>query len=98
VGAGEGTGHLSRRLETLDPDASDRFRSALEALPEEVGLLRFRTVVPVMQALRVRRPLNMLNAEALAAAVILDASLIVSVDSQLLRSRARDLLVEYTVV
>jgi hypothetical protein len=39
---------------------------SLQELPDEIGLLTSRTVVPVMLALGVRRPLNMLSAEALA--------------------------------
>jgi hypothetical protein len=51
-----------------------------------------------MPALRVRRPLNMLNAEALAVALPLDASIVVSTDSPLLRSGAADLEVDYKLV
>ncbi len=44
-----------------------------------------------MQALRVSRPLNMLNAEALAAALVLDADLVVRTDGPLLREVAAEL-------
>ena len=97
VGAGAGTGQLSGLLGTLNEEEATRFRTAIDTLPAEVGLLSLRFVVPVMQALRVRRPLNMLNAEALAAAVLLDASLLVSVDSALLRSGAADLAVDFRI-
>lgn len=40
----------------------------------------------------------MLNAEALAAALLLDASIVVSTDSPLLRSGAADLGVDYQLV
>lgn len=95
VSAGAGTGSLSRRFEALDPPTRTRALSALDELPEEIGLLSLRVLVPVMQALRVRRPLNMLNAEALAVALLLDASITVSTDSPLLRSGAADLEVDY---
>ena len=98
VGTGAGPGKLSRRLESLNAEETGRVSAALDELPAEVGLLSLRSVVPVMQALRVRRPLNMLNAEALAAAVVLDAALVVSIDSALLRSGAADLAVDYRVV
>ena len=39
-------------------------------LPDSIGLINPRVLVPVMFELRVRRPLNMLNAEALAVAVV----------------------------
>ncbi len=98
VGAGAGPGKLSRRLDSLNAEERQRVGRALDELPAEVGLLSLRFVVPVMQILRVRRQLNMLNAEALAAAVLVDASLLVSVDSPLLRSGANDLAVGYDVV
>lgn len=97
VSAGSGPGRLSRRLESLSAEEAAHFSNALDDLPAEVGLLSLRFVVPVMRALRVRRPLNMLNAEALASAVVLEASLLVSVDSDLLRSGAADLAVDYRV-
>lgn len=97
IGAGPGTGRLSRRLELLTAPEARRITAALDELPAEVGLLSLRVVVPVMQALRVRQTLNMLSAEALAAAVILEASLLVSVDSPLLRAGAADLAVGYRV-
>ncbi len=95
VAAGVGTGSLSRRFEALDPPTRARALRALDELPDQIGLLSLRSVVPVMRALRVRRPLNMLNAEALAAALVLDASVVVTTDSPLLRSGAADLEVHY---
>jgi hypothetical protein len=44
-----------------------------------IGLLSYRTLVPVMAALRVRRPLNMLNADALAVALVVDGAIRVKV-------------------
>lgn len=70
--AGTGTAALSGRLERLDPDVRDRVRTALHDLPEGVGLLHPRVVVPVMFSLRVGRHLNLLTAEALAVAVCAD--------------------------
>lgn len=72
--------------------------ASLEDLPDEIGLLSLRIVVPVMQALTVTRPLNFLNAEAHGAALLLDASLVVTVDAPLLRSGAADLFVGYRLV
>lgn len=92
------TGTLTHRLEQLPAPAQRAVRQRLDDLPSNIGLLSLRVLVPVMQSLRVQRPLNMLNAEALAAAVVLDAPLVVSVDSDLLRSGAQDLAVDYRVV
>ncbi len=52
----------------------DRALAALQALPATIGLLSYRTLVPVMTALRVRRPLNMLNAEALSVSCFLSST------------------------
>lgn len=95
ISAGTGAGSLSRRFEALDPLTRSRTLTALDDLPDEVGLVSLRDAVPVMRALRVQRPLNMINAEALAVALLLDASIVVSTDSPLLLSGAADLGVEY---
>ncbi len=98
ITAGTGTGSLSGRFQALEDSVRQRVRASLEDLPDEIGLLSLRVVVPVMQALTVTRPLNFLNAEALGAALLLDASLVVTVDAPLLRSGAADLSVGYRLV
>lgn len=98
VTAGTGTGSLSGRFQALEDSVRQRVRASLEDLPDEIGLLSLRNVVPVMQALTVTRPLNFLNAEALGAALLLDGSLVVTVDAPLLRSGAADLSVGYRLV
>jgi hypothetical protein len=96
--AGSGTGSLSGRLSALAPDDQDRVLWALQELPDEIGPLTSRTVVPVMLALRVRRPLNMLNAEAIAVALLAQASVLVTADAPLLRSGAGELGISYHVL
>ncbi len=93
VNAGTGTGTLSGRFQALDEPVRQRVLASLEDLPEQIGLLSLRVVVPVMQALAVTRPLNFLNAEALGAALLLDASIAVTVDAPLLSAGASDLSV-----
>lgn len=78
VSAGTGTGALSGRFQALDDSVRRRVLTSLEDLPDQIGLLSLRVVVPVMQALTVTRPLNFLNAEALRAALLLDASIAVT--------------------
>lgn len=51
-----------------------------------------------MQALAVSRPLNFLNAEALGASLLLDASIAVTVEAPLLRAGAADLSVGYRLI
>ncbi|MEO5723262.1 MAG: hypothetical protein ABIQ39_15295 [Ilumatobacteraceae bacterium] len=70
-------------------------KASLEDLPDQIGLLSLRVVVPIMQVLTVTRPLNFLNAEALGAALLLDAAIAVTVDAPLLRVGAADLSVSY---
>lgn len=82
------TGALSRGLAVLSDPEQRRARSAIEELPEEIGLLSLRRLVSVMQALPGQ--LNLLTAEAVAAASVLQAPLMVTTDSSLLNSAARD--------
>lgn len=92
---GPGTGTLSRRLARF-PESLRRER--IDSLPDWVGLLGPRLVVPVMATIATRRQPNALTAEALAVAVITDGSLVVSTDSPLLRSGAGDLGIEYRIL
>jgi hypothetical protein len=96
--AGTGEGSLSGELARLDPTARTRAAGSLERLPDVIGLISYRTVVPVMVALRVSRLLNMLTAEALAVALITSSRLLVSVESPLLRLGANDLEIPCTVL
>ena len=98
VTVGIGTGALSGRFQALDDSVRQRVLASLEDLPDQIGLLSLRVVVPVMQALAVTRPLNFLNAEALGAALLLDAAIAVTVDAPLLRAGASDLSVSYRLI
>lgn len=73
-------------------------QTALEALPQEVGLLGMRRLVPVMRRLDVGRRLNFLTAEAVAAAVILRGALRVTTESRLLVDASRALGIEHKLV
>ncbi len=90
-------GLLSCQLAGLDVDRQVRVVAALDRLPDSTGLLSLRDLVPVMRALRVSRPLNLLNAEALAAALVLDAELVVSTDGPLLPAAAEEMGVRYSL-
>lgn len=98
VTAGTGTGALSGRFQALDISVRQRVWASLEDLTDQIGLLSLRVVVPVMQALAVTRPLNFLNAEALGAELLLDASIAVTVDAPRLRAGAADLSVGYRLM
>jgi hypothetical protein len=75
---------LSRALGDLTAPQQARVVASIERLPEHVGLLSLRDLVPVMTALDVGRRLNLLTAEAIAAALVLDATVVVTTDSALL--------------
>lgn len=96
--AGQGGGSLSGKFAALGEDEQRQALSGLSQLPRSIGLLSYRSAVPVMAALRVRRPLNMLNAEALAVALVVEGHVRVSAASRLLADGARDLGIPYDVV
>jgi hypothetical protein len=83
-------GALSRGMDNLTVDQQARVTASVHRLPPQVGLLSLRELVPVMATLQAGRQLNLLTAEAVAVAVVLDASIVVTTDSPLLSdSRAR---------
>lgn len=98
ITAGSGTGSLSGRFHALAEAERSRVLIALDELPAEIGLLSLRVVVPVMQALRVTRPVNFVNAEALGAALLLDAPILVTTDASLLRTACSELAIDYRTV
>lgn len=67
-------------LDLPEPTRS-RAIGALLALPEAIGLVSLRDLGPTTGRLRSRHQLNILGMEALAAAVHLDAHVLVSVNS-----------------
>lgn len=88
-------GALSRKLARLP----ESFRAErIDRLPDRVGLIGPRVLVPVMAALVTRRRPNVLMAEALAVALITDSTIVVSTHSELLRDGAADLGIEYRVL
>ena len=78
--------HFSRAVDALSDAERIRVRVSLETLPPSIGLLTLRRLVPVMAALPGQ--LNLLTAEAVAAAIVLDAPIAVTTDSDLLNRTA----------
>lgn len=91
------SGALSSAIEALPPDRRRRAFASLDALPDEIGLLSMRRLVPVMRRLDVGRRLNFLTAEAVAAAVILEGSVRTTTDSPLLGDACRSLGIDHQV-
>jgi hypothetical protein len=77
-------GSLSQAFARLPDEDQQRVREGLRSLPAEIGLVSLRRLVPVMAALDGRRRLNLLAAEAVAAALVLDADIAVTTRSVLL--------------
>jgi hypothetical protein len=88
---GTGSGSLSGRLAVLDPEQAQRLVDTVAHLPDWVGLIGPRVLVPVMAALVLRRRPNWLTAEALAVALVTESTICVTVDAPLLRDGAEDL-------
>ena len=95
---GSGTGSLSGRIASLPNDEKRVFASKLASLPDSIGLIGPRTLVPIMAAVHAPRRLNFLAAEALAVAVAVEASILVRIDSPLLRDACKAIHIEYRVV
>jgi hypothetical protein len=80
------SGVLSRLIADLPADAQVSVRGSLANLSTGIGLLSLRTLVPLMR--NIRGQANLLTAEAVAAAMILEAPILVSTESPLLRRTA----------
>jgi hypothetical protein len=98
IGDRELTGALSAALDALPPHRQARVVVALDSLPDQIGLLGFRRLVPIMRRLDVGRRLNFLTAEAVAVALALDAGIRVTTDSPLLAQACAALGVEHRIV
>jgi len=95
---GSGTGSLSGQIASLRDDEQQLFRSKIRSLPDTIGLIGPRTLVPIMAALHAPRRLNYLSAEALALALAVDASIAVRTNSPLLRDACKATGVDFRVV
>ena len=79
--AGAG-GHLSGPFLGLDEHRQASAIRSLLSLPDTITLPESRATVPLMAELSERHPrLNLLNLEAVAAGLVLDATILLSVES-----------------
>ncbi len=78
-------GSLTTMVAKLPPAAKDALMVTLDDLPPEIVVPGPRLLVPIMGALRLRRRVNHLTAEAIAAAMVSRASIRVTADAPLLR-------------
>jgi hypothetical protein len=84
---GPSAGALLRRLAGLSSERRARVTHLVDDLPSEIGLLDLRVLVPVIRRLDPRAQLNLLAAEAVAAAHVIGATVLVATDTPML-SRA----------
>lgn len=81
------TGMLSRPFEELEPDARQAAERRLLSLPRNIGLLSMRSLAPLMAQLLVEYPhMNVLSREVLASAIDLDAKVVVTARSPVLKA------------
>lgn len=86
LGADERSGVLSRPFSDLTPNLRNRAVNALLDLPENVGMVSLRQLGPTIAQLRQHHQLNILGAEALAAASLLGAEVFLSAPSPMLEA------------
>jgi hypothetical protein len=91
-------GSLSAIAVYLPVPAKDDLFNMLDDLPPQIIVPGPRLLVPVMGALRVRRRVNFLTAEALATALISGATIRVSAEAPLLREACDDLGIEFALL
>lgn len=90
LAAGSHEGALSRPFHGLDERQRDRALAALVELPQDIELLSLRHLGPTIGRLRRDHVLNLLQVEALAASVELDAEVLLSAPSPLLQAALTD--------
>ena len=82
-------GSLTRRFAELAAGKQRQLETALTLLPSTVAMVDARIAVPVMVAVAEMSRANLLTAEALAAALILEAEIAVSTESAVLLEAAK---------
>ncbi len=90
-------GFLSRRIERQPAPAGRAIRRAVDHLPERFAIIDLRRLLPAIGPLAGEHGLNLLSAEALTAATILGADIVVGQDAPGLREAARVRGVTYLV-
>jgi hypothetical protein len=93
-----GRGALSAPFADLPAALRERAVAAVLELPEEIALLSLRELAPDIGRLRQRHTLNILGAEVLAAAIRLDAEVVLATPSPRLQSALDDEECSYRVL
>jgi hypothetical protein len=96
--AGSRSGALTRRIDGLDHALSSALRQTLRALPAHLEVVDLRRIMSAMGVLAEGHPVNVLAAEAIAAAAYLETSIEVEIDAPHLGYAAHASGIEYRVV
>jgi len=91
-------GTLTTAFRSLGPPEQRLVEARLQVLPASIGLLDYRKLVPIMTALDVERPVNMLAADAIATAIVVDGRILVRTDAPLVRVNALAFGIAYEIV
>ncbi|MCA1841853.1 MAG: hypothetical protein LC792_01430 [Actinobacteria bacterium] len=81
-------GALSRHFATAEPTAHSALQRTIARLPDVITILDLRELIPAMAVLSAEHDLNLLAAEAVVAAEVLDAELVVRQDTPKIREVA----------
>lgn len=79
LGDADRSGALSSPFQVLPGPQRQRAIAAVMELPADIGLVSLRTLAPLIGRLRAEHNLNILASEAVAAAIHLDAAVLLSI-------------------
>jgi hypothetical protein len=86
--AGTREGAITRHFARVGPGARSALQRTIARLPETILILDLRDLIPAMALLSAEHDLNLLAAEAVAAAEVLGAEVVVRQDTPKIREAA----------
>jgi hypothetical protein len=86
--AGTRGGAITRHFAAVEPAAHSALEQTVARLPERILILDLRDLIPAMALLSAEHDLNLLAAEAVAAAEVLGAELVLRQDTPKIRETA----------
>jgi len=86
--AGNRRGAISRHFATAEPTAYSALQRTVARLPDVITILDLRELIPAIAVLSAEHDLNLLTAEAVVAAEVLGAELVVRQDTPKIRLAA----------
>lgn len=96
--AGDRSGALSTLFARVDPALRQALVRTVAGLPGRILILDLRELIPAMAQLAAEHRLNLLAAEAVVAAEVLEASIVLRVDTPKIRQTARARGIPYRLV